>query len=38
MLSTDKAYSKEEIVKMAERIQKAAQELDIPEHDIIIRV
>jgi len=38
MLSTDKAYSKEEIVKWLERIQKAAQELDIPAHDIIIRV
>lgn len=38
MLSTDKAYSKDEIIKWLERIQKAAQELDIPAHDIIIRV
>jgi DNA ligase (NAD+) len=38
MLSTDKAYSKEDIIKWVERIQKAAQELEIPEDDIIIRV
>jgi DNA ligase (NAD+) len=38
MLSTDKAYSKEEIIKWLERIQKAAQELDIQAQDIIIRV
>jgi DNA ligase (NAD+) len=38
MLSTDKAYSKDDIIKWVERIQKAAQELDISAHDIIIRV
>ncbi|GAM62050.1 DNA ligase [Vibrio ishigakensis] len=38
MLSTDKAYSKEEIQKWLERILKAAKELDIDTKEIEIRV
>jgi DNA ligase (NAD+) len=38
MLSTDKAYSKEEIQKWLERIINAASELDINAKDISIRV
>ncbi|MEZ8704406.1 BRCT domain-containing protein [Vibrio cyclitrophicus] len=38
MLSTDKAYSKEEIQKWLERIIKAANALDIDTKDINIRV
>lgn len=38
MLSTDKAYSKDDIIKWLDRIEKAAQELEIEKSDIIIRV
>lgn len=38
MLSTDKAYSKEEIKKWLDRILKAAEELDIDTKEIEIRV
>ncbi|EMA8957235.1 DNA ligase [Vibrio fluvialis] len=38
MLSTDKAYSKEEIKKWLDRILKAAEELDIDTKEIDIRV
>ncbi|EWH11284.1 DNA ligase (NAD(+)) [Catenovulum agarivorans DS-2] len=38
MLSTDKAYSFDEIKRWTERILKAASELDIAEQDIQIRI
>ena len=38
MLSTDKAYSVTEIEKWVERIRKAAQEINVPESDIQIRI
>lgn len=38
MLSTDKAYSFDEIKRWTERILKAASELDIKEEDIEIRI
>ncbi|MER2494028.1 BRCT domain-containing protein [Catenovulum sediminis] len=38
MLSTDKAYSFEEIKKWSDRILKAADELDVAESDIQVRV
>lgn len=38
MLSTDKAYSKEEIEKWVTRIEKAAEKLEIDRADIVIRV
>lgn len=38
MLSTEKAYSKEDIEKWIKRILKAAQEINVPEKDIFLRV
>ena len=38
MLSTEKAYSKEDIEKWLKRILKAAQEINISEKDIYLRV
>ncbi len=38
MLSTDKAYSFDEIKKWTNRIKKAADSIDIPEHEIFLRV
>ncbi|GLS84305.1 BRCT domain-containing protein [Paraferrimonas haliotis] len=38
MLSTEKAYSKEEIEKWLKRILKAAQEINVPESEIELRV
>lgn len=38
MLSTEKAYSKEEIEKWLKRILKAAQEINVSEKDIELRV
>ena len=38
MLSTEKAYSKEEIEKWLKRILKAANEINVPENDILLRV
>ncbi|TMM42608.1 BRCT domain-containing protein [Colwellia ponticola] len=38
MLSTEKAYSKEDIEKWLKRILKAAQEINIPEEEIELRV
>lgn len=38
MLSTDKAYSVSEIEKWIERLRKAAQEINVPENDIQIRI
>ncbi|MBH0018649.1 BRCT domain-containing protein [Pseudoalteromonas sp. NGC95] len=38
MLSTEKAYSKEDIEKWLKRILKAAQEINVPEEDIELRV
>lgn len=38
MLSTEKAYSKEEIEKWLKRILKAAQEINVPEGEIELRV
>lgn len=38
MLSTEKAYSKEDIEKWLKRILKAAQEINVPEDDIELRV
>ncbi|MDA9556267.1 DNA ligase [Vibrio sp.] len=38
MLSTEKAYSKNDIQKWLKRILKAAQEIHIPEEDIELRV
>jgi DNA ligase (NAD+) len=38
MLSTEKAYSKEDIEKWLKRLLKAAQEINVPEEDIELRV
>ena len=38
MLSTEKAYSKDEIEKWLKRILKAANEINVPEKDIMLRV
>lgn len=38
MLSTDKAYSVTEIEKWVERIRKAAEEINVPQNDIQIRI
>lgn len=38
MLSTEKAYSKEDIEKWIKRILKAAQEINVSEKDIFLRV
>ncbi|GAB3481072.1 BRCT domain-containing protein [Marinomonas epiphytica] len=38
MLSTEKAYSKEDIEKWLKRILKAAQEINVPEEDIELRI
>lgn len=38
MLSTEKAYSKEDIEKWLKRILKAANEIDVPESEIELRV
>ncbi|RZQ53743.1 DNA ligase [Pseudoalteromonas phenolica] len=38
MLSTEKAYTKEDIEKWLKRILKAAQEINVPEQDIELRV
>lgn len=38
MLSTEKAYSKEDIEKWLKRILKAAQEINVPEEEIELRV
>jgi len=38
MLSTDKAYSLDEIKKWINRIKKAAADINMPEHDIFLRV
>lgn len=38
MLSTDKAYSQQEIVKWLDRIKKAANEVDVADDELVIRV
>ncbi|WP_417310923.1 BRCT domain-containing protein [Devosia sp.] len=38
MLSTDKAYSKEEINRWINRVLKAAEEINVPEEEIYVRV
>ncbi|MCO7226831.1 helix-hairpin-helix domain-containing protein [Pleionea sp. CnH1-48] len=38
MLSTDKAYSEEDIIKWIDRLKKAADEIDLPLSELMIRV